>query len=75
MLIGWNPRLLARNGFHRIDAEALDLDFGDVAVDTARGTRFEKGRARYLVLVSVAHGGADLDENFDYDREAYTEMS
>lgn len=65
----WSYQLCFRNIY------GLDLDFGDAAVDTARGTRFEKGRARYLVLVSVAHGGADLDENFDYDREAYTEMS
>ncbi len=67
--IPWSYQLCFRNMF------GLDLDYGDIAVDTARGVRFEKGRARYLVLVSVAHGGADLDENFDIDRAAYTEMS
>ncbi|MCU0843392.1 MAG: hypothetical protein MUC76_00515 [Spirochaetes bacterium] len=65
----WSYQLCFRNFY------GLDLDYGDIAVDTARGVRFEKGRARYLVLVSVAHGGADLDESFDFDRAAYTEMS
>ncbi len=65
----WSYQICFRNLF------GLDLDYGDVAVDTARGVRFEKGRARYLVLISVAHGGADLDESFDFDRSAYTEMS
>ncbi|HSV97984.1 MAG TPA: hypothetical protein VLM75_13775 [Spirochaetota bacterium] len=65
----WSYQLCFRNLF------GLDLDYGDVAVDTARGVRFEKGRARHLVLVSVAHGGADLDDSLDYDRSSYVEMS
>lgn len=65
----WSYQLCFRNIY------GLDLDFSDAAVDTARGVRSEKGRPRYLVLVSVAHGGAELDEAFDYDRSAYTGMS
>ncbi|RPI97273.1 MAG: hypothetical protein EHM32_01820 [Spirochaetales bacterium] len=64
----WSYQFCFRNIY------GLDLDYGDAAVDTAKGVRFEKGRARYLVLVSVAHGGADLDDSIDFDRSAYIEL-
>jgi len=44
MLAGWNPRFLPRFGFHRIDAEALDLELGDRFI--LDGEYFPAGRYR-----------------------------
>ena len=44
VLTGWNPRLLARNGFHRVDAEAVDIEIGDRFI--LDGEYFPAGRYR-----------------------------
>ncbi|HDP79279.1 MAG TPA: hypothetical protein ENN21_00385 [Spirochaetes bacterium] len=51
----------------------LDLDFGNPAMDVARGKREDRGLAKYLVCVSVSHGGGEPVEEFSVNRDLYTE--
>jgi hypothetical protein len=52
----------------------LDLDYRNLSVETAQGYRTDKGQVRYLMLMSIAHGGADPQQDFDFNRENYMEL-
>lgn len=52
----------------------LDLDYNSFSVETAQGYRTDKGRVRYVMLMSIAHGGAEPQVDFDFDRENYVEL-
>ena len=51
----------------------LGLDFNNTALETGKGKRAEKGVSRYLVQLSVAHGGAEPQSDFDINREVFSE--
>ena len=52
----------------------LDLDYSDNSLKIARGTKLDKGSIKYLVCISVAHGGSEPQRYFDFNREIYTEL-
>lgn len=52
----------------------LDLDYQTVAVETARGQRSDKGNAKYLIVLSVAHGGAEFNTDIEINKDMYSEL-
>ncbi|MBN2157953.1 MAG: hypothetical protein JW807_01065 [Spirochaetes bacterium] len=52
----------------------LDLDFSSTALDTAAGIKTNRGNPKFLILVSVCHGGAEPLNTFDFDNRKYTEF-
>ncbi len=52
----------------------LDLDYSRQSLEIAGGNKPDRGRAKFLIAVSLAFGGAALNEEFDFDRSAYTEL-
>jgi len=52
----------------------LDLEYRSIPLEVARGHRTDKGQAKYLMLLSVAHGGSALQLDFDFDSERYTAL-
>ncbi len=52
----------------------LDLDFQKPALDTGKGFKTDKGNPRFLATVAVAHGGADLQDDIEYNEEIYIEI-
>lgn len=53
----------------------LDIEYGPAALETAKGNRPGRGTANFLACVSVSHGGAEPTEDFDFNRELYSEMA
>lgn len=52
----------------------LDLDFSKPALETAGGIRAERGNPKYLILISVSHGGAEARNSFEFDNRKYIEF-
>ena len=52
----------------------LDLDYHKTALDVAAGLKPNKGFPKLLVLISVAHGGAEPNNEFTVDPNRYDEF-
>lgn len=52
----------------------IDLEYRSIPLDVAKGYRTDKGRAKYLMFLSVAHGGSELQTDIDFDRNSYSEL-
>jgi len=52
----------------------LDLDYQKVAVETAKSYRSDRGNAKYLLILSAAHGGMKPHTNMDFNRERYERL-
>jgi hypothetical protein len=53
----------------------LDLDYSTAAMETAAGIKTVKGNSRFLVCISVAHGGLEPVMNFDFNTKMYSEFN
>ncbi len=49
----------------------LDLDFQKSALDICKGFKTDRGNPRYLVTLTVAHGGTDLQDDIEYNEDNY----
>jgi hypothetical protein len=52
----------------------LDLDHSTAALETASGIRTDRGNPKYLVLITLSHGGAVPLTTFDFDKKRYVEF-
>ncbi len=52
----------------------LDLDFNKQALETAAGINTAKEGPKFLVCISVAHGGAEAPPAFSIDKSVYSEF-
>ena len=50
----------------------LDLDYSTAALDIARGFKTERGNPGHLVLMTVTHGGAEENRDFNYNGQVYS---
>lgn len=52
----------------------LDLDFSKAALETASGFKSDRGNPKFLILISVSHGGAEARNSFEFDNRKYIEF-
>jgi hypothetical protein len=52
----------------------LDLDFSRAALETAGGIKSDRGNPKFLILISVSHGGAEARNSFEFDNRKYIEF-
>ena len=47
---------------------------GVAALETAGGIKSDRGNPKFLVLISVSHGGAEAQNSFEFDNRKYIEF-
>jgi len=52
----------------------LDFDCQKTAVDIVKNTRTDKGLPEFIIHLSVAHGGAELSDDFEIDTSLFREV-
>ncbi|MBN1495171.1 MAG: hypothetical protein JXA07_00280 [Spirochaetes bacterium] len=52
----------------------LDLDHSVASLETAAGLRPDRGIMKYLIMISISHGGAEPLTSFDYNDKLYTDF-
>jgi hypothetical protein len=52
----------------------LDLDFNKQALETAAGTNTARGNPKFLICISVTHGGAEPLNAYSIDKGVYSEF-
>jgi hypothetical protein len=52
----------------------LDMDYSPAAVETAAGLKTGKGNPKFLILISVSHGGTEPLKSFDFDSNMYIDI-
>lgn len=52
----------------------LDLDYSRAALEIAGGIKSDRGNPKFLILISVSHGGAEASDSFEFDNRKYIEF-